>query len=144
MTWFLKTVVSQNCGFISQKDTKPWFRKKEVMSGVSKTQKDYSFNKTMVLETTRFVASKHIVAFKNQRILQNHSISSIHKKYFASKQGLNSDIANITLTHYCFCILQFVVLQDATDSSVIRGLWCQLSQMLARSSKICVSLLLSF
>jgi hypothetical protein len=132
MTWFLKTVVSQNCGFISQKDTKPWFRKKEVMSGVSKTQKDYSFNKTMVLETTRFVASKHIVAFKNQSILQNHSIT------------FNIDIANITLTQYCFCILQFVVLQDATDSSVIRGLWCQLSQMLARSSKICVSLLLSF
>jgi hypothetical protein len=47
-------------------------KKKEVMSGVSKTpKKDYSFDKTMVLKTTRFVASKHLVAFKR------HSISPI-------------------------------------------------------------------
>jgi len=34
-----------------------------------KLQKDYSFNQTMVLETTIFVASKHLIAFKNQSIL---------------------------------------------------------------------------
>ena len=39
------------------------------MSGVSKTQKDYNFDKTMVFKTTRFVASKQPTAFKNQNIL---------------------------------------------------------------------------
>jgi hypothetical protein len=39
------------------------------MSEVSKTPKDCNFDKTMVLETTRFVASKHPVASKNQSIL---------------------------------------------------------------------------
>jgi hypothetical protein len=34
-----------------------------------KLQKDYSFDKTVVLETRRFVASKHLVVFKNQSIL---------------------------------------------------------------------------
>jgi hypothetical protein len=34
-----------------------------------KLQKDYSFDKITVLETTRFVASKHPVAFENQSIL---------------------------------------------------------------------------
>jgi hypothetical protein len=64
MMWFSKTIVSQNCGFISRRDTKPWFRK-ERLSEVSKTPTDYSFDKTMVLETTRFVASKHPIACKN-------------------------------------------------------------------------------
>jgi hypothetical protein len=63
---FSKTIVSQNCDFISQSDTKPWFKK--IISGVSKTLKDYNFDKITVLETTRFVASKHLTAFKNQSI----------------------------------------------------------------------------
>jgi len=66
---FSKTIISQNYNFISQIDTKPWFRKKEVMSGVSKTLKDYSFDKTMVLKTIGFIASKPPIAFKNQCIL---------------------------------------------------------------------------
>jgi hypothetical protein len=53
-----------------------------------KLQKDYSFDKIMVSETTRFVASKHPVAFRKQSILKNNSISSILQNYFASKQGL--------------------------------------------------------
>ena len=70
MMRFSKIVVPQNCGFISQRDIKPCgLEKKEVISGVSKTPKDYSFDKTMVLETTRFVASKHSITFKNQSIL---------------------------------------------------------------------------
>jgi hypothetical protein len=36
-------VLSRNCGFISQRDTKPWFRKKDVMSRVSKTLKRLQF-----------------------------------------------------------------------------------------------------
>ena len=43
----------------------------------------------MVLETIRFIASKHPIAFKNQSILYNHSISPILQKSFASKQGLS-------------------------------------------------------
>jgi hypothetical protein len=35
------------------------------MSGVSRTPKDYNFNKTIVLETTKFVASKHPIVLKN-------------------------------------------------------------------------------
>ena len=66
MMRFSKTIISQNYNFISQIDTKPWFRKKEVISGVSKTPKDYSFDKIMFLDTTRFVASKHLVAFKTK------------------------------------------------------------------------------
>jgi len=38
-----ETVVSQNCGFVNQRDTKLWFRKKEVMRGVSKTLKRLQF-----------------------------------------------------------------------------------------------------
>lgn len=36
------------------------------MSGISKTPKDYILDKTMVLETTRFVASS---SFENQSTL---------------------------------------------------------------------------
>jgi len=46
----------------------PWFRKEVVMNGISKTPKTYSFDKSMFLETTRFVASKHLVAFKTKLI----------------------------------------------------------------------------
>ena len=69
MMRFSKTVVSQNYGFISQIDTKPWFRKKRSRVEFLKLQKDYSFDETMVLKTMRFVESKHLVAFKNQSIL---------------------------------------------------------------------------
>jgi len=77
-----ETVVSQNCGFVNQRDTKLWFRKKEVMRGVSKTLKRQQFWQDHGFRGYRFVVSKHPVAF------ENHSISPILKKYFASKQGL--------------------------------------------------------
>jgi len=50
-----------------------------------KLQKEYSFNKTMVLQTTIFVASKHTVAFKKAKYFIKHSISQT-LQYFASKQ----------------------------------------------------------
>jgi hypothetical protein len=31
-----------------------------------KLQKDYNFNKTMILETTKFMVSKHLIAFKTK------------------------------------------------------------------------------
>jgi hypothetical protein len=51
-----------------------------------KLQKDYSFDKTMILETTRFVASKHAVAFKNKVFCKTIVLFLKYlKKYFASK-----------------------------------------------------------
>jgi hypothetical protein len=47
------------------------------MNGVFKTPKRLSFNKTMVLETTKFIVSKHPTIFENQSILKNLSISPI-------------------------------------------------------------------
>jgi hypothetical protein len=51
-----------------------------------KLQRDCSFDKTMVSKTTRFVASKHPIVFKNQ------SIFLILQKYFASKQDLRFNL----------------------------------------------------
>jgi hypothetical protein len=56
--------------FCKQIKKNPWFREKEITSGVSKTPKD--FNKTIVFETTKFIVSKHNTSF------ENHGISSIH------------------------------------------------------------------
>ena len=79
MMRFSKTVVSQNYGFISQIDTKPWFRKKRSRVEFLKLQKDYSFNKTMVLETIKFIVSKHPTVF---------SKTMVFLQYFVSKHGL--------------------------------------------------------
>jgi hypothetical protein len=57
--------------------TKLWFYKlkrhkteKRVMSGVSETPKDYSFDKIMVLDTIQdLLHPKHTITFKNQSIL---------------------------------------------------------------------------
>ena len=61
------------------------------MNGVFKTPKRLSFNKTMVLETTKFIVSKHPTIFENQSILKNLSISPILWKYFVSKHGLHAN-----------------------------------------------------
>ena len=52
-------------------------------------QKDYCFDKTIVLETTRLVVSKHRAAFENQSapILQNHSIYPILQKILYLQTG---------------------------------------------------------
>jgi hypothetical protein len=63
--------------FCKPKIYKPRF-KKEVVSQVFKLQKDYSFNYTKVLETTKFIVSKHPTTFENQSIFENHSISPIY------------------------------------------------------------------
>ena len=47
------------------------------MSEVFKTPKDYNFNEIVVLETTKFMVSKHPIAFKNQSLFENHGISPI-------------------------------------------------------------------
>ena len=61
-----------------QRHTKTMVKKnREVKREVLKVQKDYGFDKTMVLETTKFIISKHPTAFKNQSIFENHSISPI-------------------------------------------------------------------
>jgi len=71
-------LVSRNGSFISQKPAKPWFRKKEVLNGVSKTpKKDYGFDNTIVLKTKRFIASKHPEVLETQSSLQNYIIFPI-------------------------------------------------------------------
>jgi hypothetical protein len=51
--------------------------KKEILVELLKLQKDYSLKKTMVLETTKFIVSKHLTTFRNQSVLKNHSFSPI-------------------------------------------------------------------
>jgi len=54
-----------------QRHTKTMVKKnREVKREVLKVQKDYGFDKTMVLENRRLVVSKHPGAFQNQSILQ--------------------------------------------------------------------------
>jgi hypothetical protein len=77
----LGDVVFRNYGitnsFVSQRDTKPWFIKKEILVELLKLQKNYNFKKTMVLETTKFIVSKHPTTFENQSVFKNHSFSPI-------------------------------------------------------------------
>jgi len=85
MIRLLKTVVSQNCGFMRQRDIKLWFRKKRLQVEFLKLQKDYSFDKTMILKTTIFVASKYSVAFKRQVFCK----TVIFFQYFKNNLHLN-------------------------------------------------------
>ena len=45
-----------------------------------KVEKDYDFDKAIVLETKMFVGAKHLEVLENQNILQNQSTYLIFKK----------------------------------------------------------------
>jgi hypothetical protein len=83
----LDDVVLENCGimkpwFYNPKTyKKPCFRQKRSRKEFLELEKDYSFNKTMALENTRPLVSKHPEAFENQSILQKCSIYPVVQKY---------------------------------------------------------------
>ena len=78
-----------------QRHTKTMVKKnREVKREVLKVQKDYGFDKTMVLENRRLVVSKHPGSFSKPEYFAKTVVFIRHSRNTVSKQGLRAYLGN--------------------------------------------------